>query len=88
MSKIYHLVIYENGKAKGVSGARQKVIPEEDAAMILKNERPTIILDNGRFVVTEKRLFILTDEKKNQTLFIVVDCDKVNASKRDNTLVR
>jgi len=77
MSKKYHLIMYENGKAKGVSGAKQKIIPEEDATMILKNERPTIILESGRFVVVEKRLFILEDSKKNQTLFIIVDCDKI-----------
>jgi len=88
VSRVYHLVMFESGKAKGISAAMQKIIPEEDAKKILMESAATIICERGEFKVSEKRLFELEDKNGNKTLFIICDVINNKSNKRGNILVR
>jgi hypothetical protein len=74
--KSYYLVMYEEGKSKGVIHAYKKVLNEYQTKIILQDAaNPTLtIKENGsKYLLTNKRLFEYINTDGTTTLFIICD---------------
>lgn len=80
--KTYYLIIYENGKGKGLSNARPSIVDEEkNIKVLLQNGLPTITrYEKGEkliFQATAKRYFEYKNTDDSITLFVVCDADLI-----------
>lgn len=80
--KSYYLVMYEEGKSKGVIHAYKKVLNEYQAKIILQDAgNPTLTIkeSGSKYLLTNKRLFEYTNTDGTTTLFIICDGVKQNS---------
>lgn len=77
-SKTYFLVIYENGKPRGVMSALKSILSEENAKVLLQEANPMITRkeDGMKYQVTDKKLFEYENTDGSKTIFIICNCQK------------